>query len=45
VVTWLDGHLDMTLDELVDDATALLLTLGRSALQTATQRRAPQARR
>ena len=38
VVTWLDGHLDMTLDELVDDATALLLTLGRTALQTATQR-------
>ncbi len=45
VVTWLDGHLDMTLDELVEDATALLLTLGRSAVQTATQRRAPQARR
>jgi AcrR family transcriptional regulator len=45
VVTWLDGHLDMTLDELVDDATALLLTLGRSALQTATQRQAPQAHR
>jgi AcrR family transcriptional regulator len=38
VVTWLDGHLDMTLDELVDDATALLLTLGRSALATATTR-------
>jgi AcrR family transcriptional regulator len=44
VVTWLDGHLDMTLDELVDDATALLLTLGRSAVQTATKRQARQTR-
>jgi AcrR family transcriptional regulator len=44
VVTWLDGHLDMTLDELVEDATALLLTLGRSAVQTAT-RRQPRTRR
>ncbi len=38
VVTWLDGHLDMTLDDLVDDATTLLLTLGQSAVQTATRR-------
>lgn len=38
VVTWLDGHLDMTLDELVDDATTLLLTLGQGAVETATRR-------
>jgi len=40
IATWLGGHLDLTVDELVDDATALLFTLGRQAVQTAQGRRA-----
>jgi hypothetical protein len=39
IVNFIDGNLDMTVEQLVDDATALLLTMGRFAVETALDRR------
>jgi hypothetical protein len=38
VVTWLDGRLDVTLDELVEDAAALMVAVGLGAVGAARQR-------
>ena len=35
VVTWLDGRLDITLDQLVEDAAALMVAIGAGAVGTA----------
>jgi AcrR family transcriptional regulator len=40
VVTWLDGRLDVTLDELVEDAASLMVAIGSGAVGTARARRA-----
>ncbi len=40
VVTWLDGRLDVTLDELVEDAAALMVAIGSGAVGAARSRRA-----
>lgn len=55
VVSWLDGRIDVPRDQLVDDATALLLAMGEAAASIAANRpgrarrgrtgRAPAARR
>jgi AcrR family transcriptional regulator len=42
VVTWLDGRLDITLDELVEDAAALMVAIGSGAVHTARTRRPTQ---
>jgi AcrR family transcriptional regulator len=39
VVTWLDGRLDVTLDELVEDAAALMVAIGSGAVGAARARR------
>jgi AcrR family transcriptional regulator len=39
VVSWLDGHLDVTLDELVEDAAALMVAIGSGAVGAARARR------
>ncbi|HVA09037.1 MAG TPA: TetR/AcrR family transcriptional regulator [Acidimicrobiales bacterium] len=39
VVTWLDGRLAVSLDELVDDAAALLVAVGSGAVTVAQSRR------
>lgn len=39
LVAWLDGHLDMTLDELVEDAAALFTATGEAAIAIAVARR------
>lgn len=44
LVTWLDGKLDVTLDELIDDVTALMMATGESAVAIAANRRRPRAR-
>jgi AcrR family transcriptional regulator len=41
VVTWLDGHLDVSLDELVEDAAALMVAVGAGAVDVAQTRRVP----
>ncbi len=38
VVAWLDGRIDVTREQLVDDATALFLALGEAAAQVASRR-------
>jgi AcrR family transcriptional regulator len=38
VVTWLDGHLTITLDELVEDAAALMVAVGSGAVDVARAR-------
>jgi AcrR family transcriptional regulator len=38
VVTWLDGHLDVSLDELVEDAAALTVAVGSGAVGVAQSR-------
>jgi AcrR family transcriptional regulator len=38
VVTWLDGHLEVTLDELVADASALMVAVGAGAVSVARSR-------
>jgi AcrR family transcriptional regulator len=38
VVTWLDGHLDVSLEELVVDAAALMVAVGAGAVQVARGR-------
>jgi AcrR family transcriptional regulator len=38
LITWLDGKLDVTLDDLVDDATALFIATGESAQAIAAAR-------
>jgi AcrR family transcriptional regulator len=40
VVTWLDGHLPVSLDELVEDAAALMVAVGSGAVGVAQGRRA-----
>jgi AcrR family transcriptional regulator len=40
VVTWLDGRLDVSLDELVEDAATLMLAIGSGAVGAARSRRA-----
>ncbi|MET1002148.1 MAG: TetR/AcrR family transcriptional regulator [Acidimicrobiia bacterium] len=40
LVAWLDGRIDVTREQLVDDATALFLALGRATAGIASQRRA-----
>lgn len=40
VVSWLDGRLKVTLDELVEDAAALMVAIGSGAVGTARARRA-----
>jgi AcrR family transcriptional regulator len=40
VVTWLDGHLPVSLDELVEDAAALMVAVGSGAVGVARARRA-----
>jgi|HubBroStandDraft_1064217.scaffolds.fasta_scaffold133939_2 AcrR family transcriptional regulator len=44
VITWLDGHLDISLDELVEDAAALMVAVGAGAVSVATARRPPSPR-
>jgi AcrR family transcriptional regulator len=39
VITWLDGHLDISLDELVEDAAALMVAVGAGAVNVAKARR------
>lgn len=39
VVSWLDGRLAVTLDELVEDAAALMVAIGSGAVETARARR------
>jgi AcrR family transcriptional regulator len=39
VITWLDGRLPVTLEELVDDAAALMVAVGAGAASTARGRR------
>jgi AcrR family transcriptional regulator len=39
VVTWLDGRLDITLDELVEDAAALMVAIGSGAVHKARTRK------
>ena len=41
VVAWLDGRIDVTRDQLVDDATELFLGLGDTAFRLATRRIEP----
>ena len=38
IVAWLDGRIDMTRDQLVDDTTALFLALGEAAADIAAHR-------
>jgi AcrR family transcriptional regulator len=38
VVTWLDGHLEVSLDELVEDAAALMVAVGAGAVGVARAR-------
>jgi AcrR family transcriptional regulator len=38
IVAWLDGRIDITRDQLVDDATALFLALGEAAATIAARR-------
>lgn len=38
LVAWLDGHLDMTLDQLIDDAAALFAATGAAAAAIAARR-------
>ncbi len=38
VVAWLDGRIDVSREQLVDDATELFLTLGDTAARIATRR-------
>lgn len=46
IVAWLDGRIDVTREQLVDDATALFLALGEAAAQVAARRSAhPSAHR
>ncbi len=45
VVSWLDGRLDVTLDELVEDAAALMVAIGSGAVGAARARRANQPNR
>ena len=40
VLAWLDGRIDVTRDQLIDDATALFLALGEAAAAVALGRRA-----
>jgi AcrR family transcriptional regulator len=44
VVTWLDGHLHLTLDELVDDAAALMVAVGNGAMTVAQSRTSETSR-
>jgi AcrR family transcriptional regulator len=39
VITWLDGHLPVSLDELVEDAAALMVAVGSGAVSVARARR------
>jgi len=39
VVSWLDGHLQVSLDELVEDAAALMVAIGSGAVGAARARR------
>ena len=41
LTAWLDGRIDVGLDQLIDDAVALFLALGRSAEQIAAARSLP----
>jgi AcrR family transcriptional regulator len=45
LTTWLDGRLDVTRDELIDDLTELFVGLTDTAFRLATQRRARAAER
>ena len=38
VLAWLDGRIDLTIDELVDDATAIYLGMGQAATDRARHR-------
>ena len=38
LVAWLDGRIDVTREQLVDDATALFLALGRATADIAAKR-------
>ncbi len=38
VIAWLDGRIDVTREQLVDDATALFLAVGEAAAAVATRR-------
>jgi hypothetical protein len=38
VLAWLDGRIDVSRDQLVDDATALFLALGEAAAEVAAER-------
>lgn len=44
VITWLQGRVDMTLDQLIDDASILFVALGDAAARVA-ESRVPAARR
>jgi AcrR family transcriptional regulator len=44
LVAWLDGRIDVTLDELVDDATAILVAAGEAAAGVGPSRRGRSAR-
>ena len=41
MLAWLDGRIDLTLDQLVDDATALFLATGTAAAAM-VEKRAPR---
>ena len=45
LIAWLDGRIDVTRDQLVDDATALFLALGDTAARIAAGRSASRTRR
>ena len=38
LVAWLDGRIDVSREQLVDDATALFLALGRATADIAARR-------